>query len=82
MGDVYPLPSAPQPDEPSVHPAPAADQPGNVRFIDDANCALCGVRLTASTLHYHVVSPQSCDTRIAVCYLCRKAALGEGYRPA
>ena len=82
MGEVHPLPSSPHPDESSIHPAPSADQAANVRFIDDASCALCGVRLTASMLHYHVVSPQRCDTRIAVCHLCRKAALGEGYRPA
>jgi hypothetical protein len=82
MGIVSPLPAAPHPDDQTIHEAPSADQAANLRFIDDATCALCGARLTAASLHYHVVSPQSSETRLAVCHLCRKAALGEGYRPA
>ncbi|HET6497086.1 MAG TPA: hypothetical protein VFH61_17190 [Thermoleophilia bacterium] len=82
MGEVHPLPASSHEDDPAVHPAFAANEAANVSFIDAASCALCGVRLTASMLCYHVVSPQRCDTRITVCHLCRKAALGEGYRPA
>ena len=82
MGEVHPLPLSSHADDSAVHPASVEHQAANVSFIDDASCALCGVRLTASMLRYHVVSPQRCDTRITVCNLCRKAALGEGYRPA
>jgi hypothetical protein len=76
MGQVHPLPT--QPDGPG---APLTNPPATVRSIDSAHCALCGAKLSAKSLRYHVVSPQACEM-ITVCHTCHKAALGEGYRPA
>jgi predicted RNA-binding Zn-ribbon protein involved in translation (DUF1610 family) len=76
MGQVHPMPN--QSD--SVN-TPVIDPPATVHSIDSAHCGLCGTKLSARTLRYHVVSPQCCDTMITVCHLCRRAALGEGYRP-
>jgi hypothetical protein len=76
MGQVHPMPT--HSDE---RDAGAAKPPATVRSIDSAHCGLCGAKLSARALRYHVVSPQCCDT-ITVCHLCRNAALGEGYRPA
>jgi len=76
MGQVHALPNG---DASEVSPAgPAA----TVRSIDSAHCGLCGAAISAHSLRYHVVSPQSCDTSLTVCHLCHKAALGAGYRPA
>ena len=75
MGQVHPLPT------PSVADAPAVVPPASVRSVDSAHCGLCGAKLSARALRHHVVSPQSCDVAITVCHTCRKAALGEGYRP-
>ena len=78
MGQVHPMPN-----QSEDRAAPAADKPpATVRSIDSAHCGLCGAKLSARALRYHVVSPQCCDTMITVCHMCRKAALGEGYRPA
>jgi predicted RNA-binding Zn-ribbon protein involved in translation (DUF1610 family) len=77
MGQVHPLPT--QSDAGSV---PLTQPPAEVRSIDSAHCGLCGAKLSARALRYHVVSPQCCDAPITVCHTCRNAALGEGYRPA
>ncbi len=77
MGQVHPLPQ--QPEQPS---APVIAQPAEVRSIGSTTCALCGAKLGAKALRYHVVSPQSCETPITVCRTCRNATLSEGYRPA
>ena len=77
MGQVHPLPT--QSDVASV---PLAQPPADVRSIDSAHCGLCGAKLSARALRYHLVSPQCCDVPITVCHTCRNAALGEGYRPA
>jgi predicted RNA-binding Zn-ribbon protein involved in translation (DUF1610 family) len=79
MGQVHPLPKAPAADEMPL-PVPACE--ADVRSIDSTSCALCGEKLSARALRYHMVSPQSCEDRLTVCHVCRKAALGEGYRPA
>jgi hypothetical protein len=76
MGQVHPLPT--RSDGQGV---PATRPPATVRSIDSAHCALCGAKLSARSLRYRVVSPQSCDL-VTVCRTCHKAALGEGYRPA
>lgn len=76
MGQVHRLPT--QSDE---HPATMPDHPATVRALESARCALCGRTLSARALHYRVVSPQKCEM-MTVCYTCRRAALGEGYRPA
>lgn len=77
MGQVHPLPA-----HPGSRDAAATKPSATVRSIDSAHCALCGARLSTRALRYHVVSPQSCDTTITVCHTCRRAAVGEGYRPA
>lgn len=82
MGKVHPLPSSPHQGESPVRPVPSVDQAANVRNIDDVNCALCGAKLPANGLRLHLVSPQCSETKLLVCRLCHKAALGEGYRPA
>jgi len=76
MGQVHPLPA-----QSDGQPAAVTQPPATVRSIDSAHCALCGAKLSARSLRYHVVSPQSCDL-VTVCHTCHKAALGEGYRPA
>jgi len=78
MGQVHPLPST---SEDRLAPVDAAAPAAEVCSIDSAHCALCGAKLSARALRYHVVSPQCCDM-ITVCHTCHKAALGEGYRPA
>lgn len=78
MGQVHPMPTQSDGRMAAVTGQP----PATVRAIDSAHCGLCGAKLSARTLRYHVVSPQCCDTMITVCHVCRKAALGEGYRPA
>ena len=77
MGQVHPMPTPPDGCD-----AAATKAPATVRSIDSAHCGLCGAKLSAKALRYHVVSPQYCETTITVCHTCRKAALGEGYRPA
>ena len=77
MGQVHPLPT-----QSDGRDAAATKPPATVRSIDSAHCGLCGAKLSAKALRYHVVSPQCCETMITVCHMCRKAALGEGYRPA
>jgi predicted RNA-binding Zn-ribbon protein involved in translation (DUF1610 family) len=76
MGQVQPLKVSREAGTVPMQP------PATVRSIDSAHCALCGAKLSARTLRYHVISPQCCDAAITVCHTCRKAALGEGYRPA
>jgi hypothetical protein len=76
MGQVHPLPT-----QPDGQVAPVTNPPATVRSIDSAHCALCGNKLSAKSLRYHLVSPQACEM-ITVCHTCHKAALGEGYRPA
>ena len=77
MGQVHPMPTPSESCD-----AAATKPPATIRSIDSAHCGLCGAKLSAKALRYHVVSPQCCETTITVCHMCRKAALGEGYRPA
>jgi hypothetical protein len=76
MGQVRRLPT-----QSNDNVAPVTTPPATVSSIDSAHCALCGAKLSARALRYHVVSPQVCEM-ITVCRTCHKAALGEGYRPA
>jgi hypothetical protein len=73
MGQVHPLAE--------TNVTDAQLPPAAVRSIDSAHCGLCGAPLSARSLHYHVVSPQSVDP-LTVCHTCHRAAIGEGYRPA
>ncbi len=72
MGQVHPLAKTDEAQQPAAV----------VRSIDSAHCSLCGAPLSARSLRYHVVSPQTVDAPMTVCHLCHRAALGEGYRPA
>jgi hypothetical protein len=56
--------------------------PGTISSLESARCALCGTSLVGDPLHYHMVSPLCVMGSVTVCRACRKAALGEGYRPA
>jgi hypothetical protein len=76
MGQVHPLTQAPTSDA-----AALKDTEAIVRSIDALRCGLCGAPLGARALRYHVMSPRSREP-VTVCRVCRKAALGEGYRPA
>jgi len=76
MGQVHPMPARSE-----GTGAPASGIPATVHAIDSAHCGLCGAKLSARALRYHVVSPQCCEAPITVCHTCHKAALSEGYRP-
>ena len=76
MGQVHPLSKPPSPNDAPVHKA------GTVSSIDSVQCGLCGAKLSARALRHRVVSPQSYGATITVCHTCRRAALGEGYRPS
>lgn len=76
MGQVHQVPAQPKGSD-----AGALEPPVTIRRSESAHCGLCGARLSAKELRYHVISPQCCET-ITVCRTCHKAALGEGYRPA
>jgi hypothetical protein len=45
-----------------------------------ARCDLCGELLGEHSGHFHMVSPLTAR-HVSVCRTCRRAALGEGYRP-
>ena len=77
MGQVHPLPASTNTNE-----MPAMQPGATVSSIDSGHCGLCGAKLSARALRYYVVSPRACDATLTVCHTCRKAALGEGYRPA
>lgn len=82
MSQVHPLPAAPEHDEPHVHGA--TDGIGSLAddlAIAGCECGLCGASIPAGALQYRMISPQSSRAAMTVCHLCRKAALGEGYRP-
>ena len=79
MGQVHPLTKAATTGK---APAPPPGTQAEVRPIDSTHCGLCGKQLSARALRYHMMSPQSCEAPLTVCHTCRKAALGEGYRPA
>ncbi len=76
MGQVHPLPLTSAAD---ATPVPDAD--ALVGLFDTGQCGLCGAPFGPRALRYSLLSPHSSD-RVTVCHVCRKAALGEGYRPA
>ena len=51
-------------------------------LIEEVRCALCGTSLVGKRKRYRLVSPFASMDTITVCWICRRAALGEGYRPA
>jgi hypothetical protein len=72
MGELSFVPSE-DPDKPSPT---RTGEAATLTLIDDVRCALCGASLVGRRKRYRLVSP------VTVCWICRRAALGEGYRPA
>jgi len=65
--------------------APAAKTPTRARPVTGSSreyavCDLCGAQLGRNAGHFHMVSPLTAR-HVSVCRTCRRAALGEGYRP-
>jgi len=62
-------------------PAPQVlPQPLGPESREYAVCDLCGEHLGEHAGHFHMVSPLTAR-HVSVCRTCRRAALGEGYRP-
>jgi hypothetical protein len=78
MGELSFVPSE-DPDKPSPTRTGEAATP---TLIDDVRCALCGASLVGKRKRYRLVSPLTSMGTVTVCWICRRAALGEGYRPA
>ena len=55
-------------------------QPLGPESREYALCDLCGAHLGVHSGHFHMVSPLTAR-HVSVCRTCRRAALGEGYRP-
>ena len=77
MGQLHPLPKTTTHEE----TPPLQVTEASVSSIEPV-CGLCGKRLGGRALRYQLVPPQAAHQPITVCHTCRKAALGEGYRPA
>ena len=77
MSHVSLLPSA----DPHGHSSTRIGEAG-VRAIENVRCALCGTSLLGERERYRLVSPLVSMGRVTVCSICRRAALGQGYRPA
>lgn len=73
MGQLVPLPSQ--------EGLAKAAKPRSLEAVDDLVCNLCGEPLTANRQRFRMVSPLATAGSIVVCSTCRRAALGEGYRP-
>lgn len=80
MAQIVPLPSPGEEPEETARPkrleivAPPAS--------DSVVCSLCGLALAADARRFVLVSPMGGGRQVVVCSMCRRAALGEGYRPA
>jgi hypothetical protein len=79
MAQIIPLPS------PSERPQETARKK-HLEVVsgpdeNPASCSLCGSPIEPGARRFVLVSPIG-GGRQVVCYLCRKAALSEGYRPA
>jgi hypothetical protein len=62
---------------PTPETKPRSDGPVSREY---ARCDLCGEALGGHAGHFHMVSPLTAR-HVSVCRTCRRAALGEGYRP-
>jgi hypothetical protein len=60
----------------------AIGEAATLTLIDDVRCALCGTSLVGKRERYRMVSPFASMGKVTVCWICRRAALSEGYRPA
>jgi len=58
----------------------AKTRPAGSASREYAHCDLCGEPLGSHTGHFHMVSPLTAR-HVSVWRTCRRAALGEGYRP-
>ncbi len=76
MGRVHHLRPAVREDTPPVL------QPERLTVVPTLRCDLCGNVLPERGQRFHVLSPRPRASVMTVCHTCRKAALGEGYRPA
>ena len=76
MGNVHPLRPAVREDPPPVL------QPERLGVVRALRCDLCGSALADHGPSFHLISPRPRAGVVTVCHTCRKAALGEGYRPA
>jgi hypothetical protein len=63
--------------QPAPEPKPRSAGPAAREY---ARCDLCGEALGGHAGHFHMVSPLTAR-HVSVCRTCRRAALGEGYRP-
>jgi hypothetical protein len=76
MGRVHHL-------RPAVHEdPPPVLQSERFGVVHTLRCDLCGGVLADHGPSYHLLSPRLRAGVVTVCHTCRKAALGEGYRPA
>ena len=71
--------------QPAPLGAPLAKTPTRARPVTSASreyavCDLCGAQLGRNAGRFHMVSPLTAR-HVTVCRTCRRAALGEGYRP-
>lgn len=82
MGRIHPLSRPASAEEGSTTPSSTSPVLRDVSAAPFSTCSLCGATLTLETLRYQVVSPLSGEGPLTVCRTCRRAALGEGYRPA
>ena len=57
-------------------------QAASVLTIEAVRCSLCGTPLKGNKLRFHMVPPRFSGVTVTVCSTCRRAAIGEGYRPA
>jgi len=62
--------------------SPTLGQAVPVARIDEARCALCGTSLVGKRQYCRLVSPFGGGRNVTACRACRRAVLGEGYRPA
>ena len=51
-----------------------------VLVFEARRCGLCGASLEGMRLTCRMVSPHGAGGSMTVCRICRRAALGEGYR--
>lgn len=75
MGRVHHLRPVVREDPPPVF------QSEHLSVVHSMRCDLCGGPFAERDRRYHLLSPRP-GAVMTVCHTCRKAALGEGYRPA
>ena len=66
----------------SSQAAIVSTQAASVVTMEAVRCSLCGTPLKGNRLRFHMVPPRFSGVTVTVCSTCRRAAIGEGYRPA